>query len=382
MPRRKKEPDPPPRRQRGTGAVSWSPQRQRWRARLPKRTGEQVARESWHLTADEAAVWLARELAKVVETFDARRSLGEYLDYWRDLHEDRWAPQTRLRYEAEANAYRELRGLPLDKLRGDQVQAAQARLLKRGRSRTYAAQATRLLGRALADAVKWKILAENVVDTVTLPTPERVQARAWDLDEIRAVLVAIVGHRFEAAYLLILWAGLRIGEVLALRWDAIGTDGVVTVAHSEQTRVRGRPIGTTKSDRVRQVDLPEHVAARLKELRQAGTVTSVYVLGRPDGRRWTVHVVRKAWIALSTTLKIQPLRPHGGRKSFGTMHMVAGTSLADLSVLLGHASPAITAAAYVASSSARRQHAARALSELLTPPSGAEEGQLDGQVVT
>jgi integrase len=324
-------------------------------------------------------VWLASALTRNSDAFDARRTVGAYLDYWRELHAHRWAPQTRLRYQAEARAYREVRGIALDRLRGDQVQAAQAALLKRGCTRRYAYNVTRLLGRALADAVKWRILTENVVDTVTLPTPERPRARAWDLAEIRAVLAVIVGHRFEAAYLLILWAGLRLGEVLALRWDAISSDGVVTVSASEQGAIKGRPIGPTKRERIREVDLPEHVTARLRALRQAPGVTSVYVLGRPDGGRWKRDVVRRDWVALVSALKIQPLRPHGGRRSWATMHMLAGTPLADLSVLLGHASPATTAAAYIGSSRVRRRQAALALAELLAPQSGDVKGLEEGQ---
>lgn len=337
-----------------------------------------TARESWHLTRADADVWIATKLSQSAEAFDVRRPLGEYLDYWRGLHAHRWSPQTRLRYLAEANGYPELRRIPLERLRGDQVQAAQAALLDRKRSRRYAYQVTRLLGRALADAVKWKILTENVVDTVTLPVPERPRTRAWELAEVQLVLTEIVGHRFEAAYLLILWAGLRMGEVLALRWDAIDTEGIITVAFSEQSYLRGRPIGPTKFDRVREIDLPPHVAARLKEIR--AQAVSVYVLGRADGTRWGKNQVRNDWVRLVTGLKIQQLRPHGGRRSFGTMHMVAGTPLADLSVLLGHASPAITATSYVASSRDRRRRAARALADLLAPDQGTQKGQNEGQI--
>lgn len=377
MPRSRKPEPKPPRRPVGTGSVAWVEKRQRWRARLPKQIGEMSARESWHLTKDEAEAWIARELARSVDTFDARRSLGDYLDYWQELHADRLGDQTRVTQCAHARAYAELRTVPLERLRGDQLQAAQARLIARKRSRRYARVVTTLIKRALNDAVRWKILAENVAETVTLPQSEPRKTRAWEMAEIQALLAEIVGHRFEAAYLLILWAGLRIGEVMAIRWSAIDADGIVTVSESEHSRVKGRPIGTTKRERVREVDLPAAVTRRLRELRSASQ--NVYVTGKSGGGRWSARTVYVDWLKLTTHLKIQPLAPHGGRRSYGTMHMLAGTPLADLAVLMGHASPATTAAAYLGSSRTRRKQAADRLADMLAPPKRTRKGRREGQ---
>lgn len=388
---RKRPPSPPPRREYGSGSVSYSPSRRRWRARLP-RAGRDVPRESWHRTEDEARAWIAREMARQPDSFDPGEPVGAYLNYWYRLLVAGWGAQTALRYRYEMAALKPLAPVPLDRLRGDQVQALKAALLARGLTRRYVYHVISLLRRALADAVKWKILAENVVETVTLPEPERKASQAWDLDEIRAVLAAIVGHRFEAVYLLILWGGLRIGEAVALRWDQIEDDGTVAFDQAEHTQIRGRPLGSTKRERDRETQLPAHVVARLKELRAAGPaplawpgrpradVAYVYVAQRPDGSRWHPRTIRNDWVALVSGLKVRQLRPHGGRKSFGTMHMVSGTPLADLSALLGHSSPAVTATSYIASSKGRRREAAERLAALLEPAAGTAPGTIDGQI--
>ena len=397
MPRKPKPSVPPPRRERGQGSVTWVESRKRWRARLPKAPGEK-ARETWHTTRDEAAAWIVRELQRGPDAFDPSETLGAYMNYWFRLVGGRWGPQTRRRYAYEAAALGELVKRPLDRCRGDHFAAAQADILARGCTRRYAYNVLSLYKRALADAVKWKILAENVVETVTLPDPERKRQPAWTLPEVRAVLKAIVGHRFEACYLLILWGGLRIGEVVGLRWDQIGDDGLVAFAEAEHSHLRGRPIGTTKRERDRETQIPAHVVTRLKALRASGPapmafptrprvdVAYVYVAQRPDGNRWTPRQIRDDWKALveNVTLdddetKIKQLRPHGGRRSFGTMHMVARTPLADLSTLMGHSSPAVTAASYLDSSRDRQREAAERLAELLEPHPGTSKGQVEGQ---
>lgn len=391
MPRRK-QPDPPaPRRSPNSGSIRWVPARRRWRARMPQHRGE-PARESWHLTEDEARDWIARELRRDTDSFDPTRPLGAYLDYWIDLRGANWGLQTRRRYEYEAKAIRTLRTIALDRLRGDRIQRELKTVLDRGVTKRYAYNVISLLRRALADAVKWKILTENVADTVILPEPETRQTQAWDLDEARAVLATIVGHRFEACYLLILWGGLRIGEVVGLRWDQIADDGTVAFSTAEHTQLRGRPIGTTKRGRDRETMLPAHVVARLREIRTAGPAVLawpgrprvgaafVYVAQRPDGSRWHPRTIRDDWVRLVTALKVAPLRPHGGRRTFGTQHMVAGTPLADLASLLGHSSPAVTAAAYLATSRGRKREAAERLAELLEPDKAPRKGQGKGQV--
>jgi integrase len=353
------------------------------------------------VTAVEAEAWIAREMARDSESFDPTRTLGEYLDYWLKLLAGSWGPQTARRYQYEAVALGpELRAIPLWRLRGDRIQRAQQEIIDRGVTRRYAYNVISLLRRALASAVKWKILLENAADTVILPEPEKHETQAWTVEEAKAVLTAVVGHRFEAVYLLILWGGLRIGEVVGLRWDDIADDGTVAFRLAEHTQLKGRPLGSTKRDHDRETQIPAHVVARLKALRAAGpapmrfparprvAVAYVYLSQRPDGNRWTPRAIRDDWKLLVSAVKVgdiavKQLRPHGGRKTYSTTNMVAGTPLADLSSLMGHSSPAVTAGSYLATSKERRLEAAERLARLLAPeegtPPGTEKGQGEGQ---
>lgn len=377
MPRPKKPPAPTPRRTYGTGSVRFVAARGRWRARLPRdAAGHQ--RETWHASEDEAAAWLARERSRDASGFDPGSTLGQYLNYWYGLHASRWQPLTQYRYRYELATMRAIATHRLDRLRGDHVQGLLAGMLARKLSTRYVYNVGSLLRRALADAVTWGILARNVALLVTLPEPERRPARVWTASDVQKVLGAIEGHRFESAYLLILYGGLRIGEVAAVRWDALdAAAGVLTVRDAEWTNAK-RQIGSPKRKRVREVDLPPHVVARLLEIRREQPVPSVYLLGKPDGTRWTTERLRADWRALSVQVGIPTLHLHEGRHTALSHLLARGVPIAEVARQAGHASPAVTYATYVHIVDAERTKLRGELGRLYgaeTDPPGSIEGQ-------
>lgn len=379
MPRPKKADPAPQRRVRGRGSVTFDTRRQQFRARLPRAQGG-TRQGEYFLTRPEAEAWLTFQLNRSEDSFDPSRPFGEYLNYWYRLQSPRWTPLTRRRYLYELAALGPIADIPLRRLRTDHIQTVITALLERGLTQRYAYHVARLAYRALARAVSWKILSENVAADVDFPEPEPRTPQAWDRYEARRVLTVIVNHRFEAAFLLMICGGLRIGEVLAVRWDDCDwIEQTVKVQRAEWT-LANRTIGEPKRGRVRVVELPAWVAGRLRALRDKDTVLSPYVLGKPDGSRWGPRTLRNDWDAMIVEAKVRRLVPHGGRHTFATGHMVAGTDLADLAAMMGHANPSITSATYLSSDRKRRRGAAERLGELFSEPDeniGAQVGAPD-----
>lgn len=376
MPRPKKAAPTPDRRQRGRGSVAFDARRQQYRARLPRaRDGTRPG--EYFTTRADAEAWIIFQLARDDDSFDPARPFGDYLNHWYRLQSPRWTPLTRRRYLYELAALASIADIPLQRLRTDHIQSVITALLERGLTQRHAYNVARLAYRALARAVSWKILTENVASEVDFPEPEQRTPLAWDQGEARRVLRAIVDHRFEAAFLLMICGGLRIGEVLAVRWDDFDwVEQIVTIERAEWTLAR-REIGLPKRGKARIVELPAWVTRRLKVLRDRATVLSPYVLGKPDGARWSGPTLRKAWDAIILEAKVRRLVPHGGRHTFATGHMVAGTDLADLAAMMGHANPSITATTYLSTSRRRRREAAERLGGLFSEPDG-DNGAQDG----
>jgi len=90
-----------------------------------------------------------------------------------------------------------------------------------------------ILFAALKDAVKWKRLAVNVCTAVTLPWLAQSERQPLTKEQALQLLEAAKGNRLECLLTLALATGMRLGELLALRWDDIHLEErTVQVAHT------------------------------------------------------------------------------------------------------------------------------------------------------
>jgi integrase len=90
-----------------------------------------------------------------------------------------------------------------------------------------------ILFAALKDAVKWKRLAVNVCTVVTLPRLAQSERQPLTKEQALQLLEAANGNRLECLLTLALATGMRLGELLALRWDDMNLEErTLRVAHT------------------------------------------------------------------------------------------------------------------------------------------------------
>ena len=77
------------------------------------------------------------------------------------------------------------------------------------------------LHRCLQQAVKERLLVYNPCDAVTLPSGEKPEIVVFTNDQQRALVQASYRHRYGVFIRLDLCTGLRMGELLALKWEDI-----------------------------------------------------------------------------------------------------------------------------------------------------------------
>src|SRR5215207_3762606 len=75
-----------------------------------------------------------------------------------------------------------------------------------------------VLHKALAQAVRWDMIARNPADAAKPPSPNAKQMRPLSADEARRLLDAAREDRLEALYVLAVHTGMRRGELLGLKW--------------------------------------------------------------------------------------------------------------------------------------------------------------------
>ena len=166
-------------------------------------------------------------------------------------------------------------------------------LSKRGKSGKYLLNVYSLLRTMLEVACEYGLVGQSPVRRkLHRPRYKRTSKPALSADQIRAVLRG-VPHEYEALFLCVALTGLRVGELLALRWQDIDFIGSgLSVSHSLW---RGQLVSPKTEASARIVHLPVILARLLLELKGKSRWTSDedFVFCRIDGKPFDPDWLRK-----------------------------------------------------------------------------------------
>ena len=235
-----------------------------------------------------------------------------------------------------------------------------------------------LLSKVIGTAVDWNYLSDNPVHGVRMPERSLKRPhRFLSLDEVRR-LIAASDEPVRTIVLLAVMTGLRIGEILALRWGRINfAAGTVRV---EETCYKGH-FGTPKTRASRrEVPLTPAVTRALQAHR---------VSCRDTANEALVFVTRRGTPLASNNLRKRQLHPasqraelgsinwHSLRHTHGTLLHEQGTPLRVAQAQLGHSHMTTTLQVYTHASGSAQRQAVDHLESLLFPsvPKFAEVGQ-------
>lgn len=132
------------------------------------------------------------------------------------------------------------------------------------------------------------------------------------------------------------YAGLRRGELVALRWrDVDFLRRAMTVSRALSADVES----STKSGRVRVVPLPDQAAAALERLSRRSHFTSPddYVFVYRLGRRLDGSALRRRYERARNAAGLRPLRFHDLRHTHGSLLAADGVDVVTIRAVMGHA---------------------------------------------
>lgn len=221
----------------------------------------------------------------------------------------------------------------LGSLRLDEIGRAELDALKvslRGKAPRTINNYLAVVGAVLAYAVELGILASRP-DMGMLPVPPQ-PFEVYSDDEIDRLVEAATDPNDRAALLLGADAGLRAGEMRALRRDDIGA-GKVRVIHSEwQGHVKA-----PKSGRARTVPMTARLAAAVAAV-LASHASPTVLVGR-RGMAWTWDLMRdRLRERLAPDAGVEARGWHALRHAFGSRLAAAGAPARSIQALMGHAS--------------------------------------------
>ena len=191
--------------------------------------------------------------------------------------------------------------------------------------------------------------------------------KSYSAAEVLMALEALSQTSYEGPFRLMVFLGLRIGEVIGLKWDQVSfdtnqiwivqTEGNIPVLNSDGTWKYQRVSGSTKSGRKRVLQLSESQAVFLKKHRKEQSRTRFshgqnwnpdnYVFVTSNGTPFAANNVRKGIKSVLSKHGIRVIRLHDLRHTAGFLAAEAGISVNDIQDMLGHSNIAITKNIYI-----------------------------------
>ncbi len=290
-------------------------------------------------------------------------SSGMTVDALLDLYLDgldadaRLSVKTRFDYRKNAESYvRPLLGARrLRDVTPETILEWQRRLAKNGgvkKSKPLAPNTVRLARAPLAGAFKLAVtsglMVVNPLTSTPRPTPKRSIPRHWSPEEARAFVGFMETDRTYPVWAFLLSAGLRIGELVSLRWPNVDLDGrlVRVVEFSSALGYEVVPSAGKSRDAVRTIDLDDQLVAILRAQRKrqaseclaaAEYVESDHVFTRVEGGPYHPQSLSKQLASLSVLAGLPRLSAHGLRHTSATLMLANGVPPKVAAERLGHA---------------------------------------------
>lgn len=289
----------------------------------------------------------ARKIREIVMAgSDSSITVGEWLGYWLDTYKSASRSNTRQTYGCviRKNILPHLGSIRLSSLGPDHVSAMVSRVSHLKPATIQLVQNT--LRSALSQALKSRKVAVNIMNQIASVTVVRKDHLVFNHGQFARFRAAVENSPFRVIYLLLIGAGLRIGEALALRWEDVSPNlGSITV---RQTAVRDRggmiinPPKTKLS--MRTIVIPGWLSEALRETPardRSGLVAS-------NRRGGILHPtqVRKDFLRLLESAQLPRVTIHGLRHMHASILLQSGTDIFEVSRRLGHSSITTTSDIY------------------------------------
>lgn len=256
-----------------------------------------------------------------------------------------------------------------------------------------------ILNGAFKTAIENRLLNVNPCTGIKLQSEqEEKKVRPMSLEEQQRYIAALEGEKNRIALLLALFTGLRLGELIALKWENVDLDNkILTVNESlKRTKVYKKD-GTVEKQNVtkgpktkrsiRDVSMPTFLVEELKQIQPKDN--KGYVFKGATGKHLNADSLRKCHLKICTRAKIgepkdvvynrkdrkngtwtrieyQDVNFHALRHTYATRLFEAGENVKTVSDLLGHKDISTTYNIYVDVLKETKQSAADKLDSLMT----------------
>lgn len=319
-----------------------------WSAREGKRLFKTFASlaeaKAWRT---DAQVALRRGMMRAGSTGTLREAAEAWLDgvkggAVRNRSGHAYKPSAIRGYETAliARVLPELGGLRLSEIRRVDLQDFADRLCADGLDPSTVRNTLMPLRAIFRRAVARGEVTVNPTSGLELPAMDGTRDRIASPAEA-AELLGALPERDRALWATAMYAGLRRGELLALRWEDVDlAGGVIHVERSWDAKEGA--VGPKSRAGRRTVPIPAVLRDYLVEHKLRSGRHVGLVFGTSYAQPFTPSNVRKRANAASARSGLEPIGLHECRHTFASLMIAAGVNAKSLSTYMGHSSVTIT----------------------------------------
>ena len=231
---------------------------------------------------------------------------------------------------------------------------------------------------AFKDAISQGIIPSNPTNGVILPRWTKKEMHALDQNEVQRFLKIAKDSRFFYVYYLAILTGMRLGELMGLRWSDIDFQNQVISISRQAQAIKGKGIlfsePKTRSG-IRKIRVqPNTIEALLQQkekIQQMKTsagrkwIENDLVFPSTIGTPMASYHLRKDFFRLLSIAGLPRIRFHDLRHTAATLMINHGVPIIVISKMLGHSKPSVTLDFYGHCSVAMQDEASKIMDSVM-----------------
>lgn len=325
-------------------------------------TGER--RQRWfsgYKTKKEAQTELAKKITEINEgTFvePSKTTLKKYLCEWLEIKKMSVQNSTYDVYKSCINAYiaPTIGMVPLSKLTVMHIQKCYKKMSDMNSAKNTTLLVHRILKTALNLAVKQGILYRNPATTAEIPKAEKSSIQTWTEDEVKTFLLHSQNSRYHIGFILAITTGMRLGEVLGLRWQDVDFKNHTvtinqTVGHDDKIKTSAKTNSSKRTIPIPLETIEELKKRRLQvnkdKLRQGSAYNDFdLIICENSGGSTRRNTFRRNFLKIIRNAEIKTIKFHDLRHTHATLLLKQGVHPKIVSERLGHSDISLTLRVY------------------------------------
>lgn len=189
-------------------------------------------------------------------------------------------------------------------------------------------------------ALEWDLLDKNPADGLKPPRRGMSRTEYWTASEAKQFLEYNQNSPHLPLYLIALNTGMRVGEILGLKWDCVDFEnGLISVQRIFCQKIKAIK-ETTKTQRSRKIGINATLHSVLLGLKQNSQ--SDFVFDPAEFNMKKVSIVSKILLRDCERAKVKVIKFHDLRHTFATQFVMNSGSIHALSGMLGHTTTSMT----------------------------------------